>query len=81
MNKLSYCVDCKKIFNSATECAGCNSTNTKELRKNSPVNVVGSKLKGRVLRNNASNVTLLINDENNNQYVKDYEADSLRKIL
>jgi hypothetical protein len=80
MNKLFYCLNCKRIFAQEGECSYCSNTNIKGLVKNSPVNVIGSKLKGRVLKIDEK-VRLLIIDENNTKIIREYEAEKLRKVL
>lgn len=81
MCKLYYCLDCKRISEKEESCSYCSSQNIKELTKNAPVNVIGSKLKGRVLKVEEGKARLLISDETNNRYIKEYEADKLRKVL
>jgi hypothetical protein len=81
MCKLYYCLDCKRISGEAESCMYCNSLNIKELTKNAPVNIIGSKLKGRVLKVEEGKARLLIADENNSRYIKEYEADMLKKVL
>lgn len=81
MNKLYYCVDCKRVFKEETICEYCNGHNVKELVKNSPVNVIDSKLKGKVLKVEENGIKLLMRDEKNDKYIKEYEAIQIRKIL
>jgi hypothetical protein len=81
MSKLYYCLECKRISEKEEGCTYCGSHNLKELGKNAPVNVMGSKLKGRVLKVDEGRARLLIVDETNSKYIKEYEAEQLRKIL
>ena len=81
MEKLFYCTDCQRIFAPAVECAYCGSSNMKELTKNSPVNVIGSKLKGRVVGVQHSNARVLYVDEKKSRTIREYEAVKIRKIL
>jgi hypothetical protein len=81
MRKLWYCIQCRRVFVNEGECTYCKNTFTKELNKNSPVNVLGSKTKGRVLKVEDGRAKLLIIGESKEKYIKEYEADKLRKIL
>lgn len=81
MEKLWYCLQCRRVFKSEGECPYCKSIFTKELSKNSPVNVLGSKTKGKVLKIEDGRAKLLIISENKEKFIKEYEADKLRKIL
>lgn len=81
MSKLYYCSDCKRVFNNADKCEFCDSFYVKELKVGKSVNIIGSKQKGKVLKVKDENVTLILIDEFNNKYTKDYKAEELRKIL
>lgn len=81
MNKLYYCNECKRVVNSYENCNYCNGNLVYELANGAPVNVIGTKLKGKVLKINANMVKLLIKDEGNNRLIKEYEAEKLRKVL
>lgn len=81
MSTLSYCLQCRRVFKGEDGCPYCKSNSVKELSMDSPVNVLGSKLKGKVLKIEDGKARLLIRDENNGRYIKEYEADKLRKIL
>lgn len=81
MSKLYYCSDCKRVFNNADKCEFCGSFYVKELKVGKSVNVMGSKQKGKVLKVKGENITLILIDEMNNKYTKDYKAEELRKIL
>lgn len=81
MDKINYCLDCRGIFTSVDECSYCKSKSFKELKKDSPVNVIGSKLKGRVLQTKGNMVKILVMDESKNTAIKEYEYSKLRKVL
>lgn len=81
MDKLYYCKDCKRILKDSEKCEYCNSNNLKELTHGAPVNIIGSKLKGKVLKIKNDLVKLLIRDENNQTYIKEYGFDKLKKVL
>lgn len=70
-----------RVIKEETNCSYCNSQDVKELVVGAPVNVLGSKLKGKVLRINDGGARLLIRDETNNRFVKEYEAEHMKKIL
>jgi len=81
MDKLNYCVDCKRIFNHASVCSYCNSENVKELAQKAPVNVIGTKLKGRLFKVHSEKAQILIIDEKQSKSVKEFEASKLQKVL
>lgn len=81
MNKLYYCNECKRVIDSSENCNYCKSNLIDELANGAPVNVIGTKLKGRVLKIKDNSVRLLIKDEGNNRLIKEYEGQQLRKIL
>jgi hypothetical protein len=81
MNKLYYCSQCKRVINDEWKCSYCSGEEVKELAIGAPVNVIGSKLKGNVLKISGDNVSLVIRDESNNKFVREYSADKIRKIL
>lgn len=81
MLKLNYCVDCKRIFAAESICTYCKSENVRELKENSPVNVIGTKLKGRVIKSNQDMVQLLIPDEGKSRSIRQLGVDKIRKIL
>ncbi|QAT40705.1 hypothetical protein [Clostridium sp. JN-9] len=81
MDKLYFCTDCKRILKDSDQCEYCNSSSIKELNVGVPVNVIGTKLKGKVLKIKSGNVKLLIKDENKDTYIKEYEAEKLRKVI
>lgn len=81
MRKLYYCEECKRVLDDDKKCSFCNSQSVKELNIGAPVNVVGSKLKGKILKICESNVRLLIRDESNNKFIKEYEHNKLRKVI
>lgn len=80
MGKLYYCSDCKRVFKDE-HCQYCDESDVFELTEGAPVNIIGTKLKGKVLKIKDSSARLLIRDESNNKYIKEYEAEKLKKIL
>ncbi|MCX7749803.1 MAG: hypothetical protein N2645_23385 [Clostridia bacterium] len=81
MDNLFYCLDCRLLSASSGLCPHCNSEKLKELTRKAPVNVIGSKLKGRVLKIQMDSVNVLFVDENKNKYIKEFEFSKLRKVL
>lgn len=80
MNNLFYCNECKRIFD-GDKCAYCSNDSIKPLNLGAPVNVIGTKLKGKVLKITDDNVRLLIKDELKNKYIKEFKAEELRKLV
>ncbi|AUS96938.1 hypothetical protein CDQ84_02220 [Clostridium thermosuccinogenes] len=81
MDKLNYCLDCKRIFTQKETCEYCSSVNIRELAKNAPVNVIGSKLKGRVLNAKQGMVQVLFTEQGNTKTIREYEPSKIRKVL
>ena len=48
MGNISFCGDCRRINYYDGVCNYCQSENIYDLNKNAPVNVIGTKTKGRV---------------------------------
>ncbi|WP_040210765.1 hypothetical protein [Clostridium polynesiense] len=81
MHKLYYCADCKRVFGKEDKCEYCESSNVREMKKDSPVNILGTKQKGRVLKIEEDSARLLLINEAKERYVKDYKASDLKKVL
>lgn len=81
MGKLYYCTECKRVLTSNEKCQYCNGESLKELDYGTPVNIIGSKLKGKVLKIQENAVRLIVRDDSNNKFIKEYEAEKLRKVL
>lgn len=81
MDKLYYCKECKTILKNEIENTCCSGENLKELVIGTPVNVKGSKLKGNVFKIKDGMVTLVMRDDSNNKFMKEYEFEKLRKVL
>ncbi|GAA0123572.1 MAG: hypothetical protein KID00_12290 [Clostridium argentinense] len=81
MSKLYYCVDCKRLFDNPEKCQYCDGNFLKVITNGTPVNVIGSKQKGRVLKVSGDMVKLIVIDEANNKIIKEYKVDQLRKVL
>lgn len=81
MYKLYYCNKCKRVITNESCCDYCKAEEIKELMLKTPVNVIGTKVKGKILKINNEKATLIIRDEGNNKFLKEYGADQLRKVL
>jgi hypothetical protein len=81
MEKYQYCQDCKRIFSASSTCPFCQSANVNELNVKAPVNVLGTKVKGRVYKLSKEAIQVLIVDEQQNKSVKEFSASKLRKVL
>lgn len=81
MESYQYCQDCKRIFSATSTCPFCLSTNVNELNVKAPVNVLGTKVKGRVFKLSKEGIQVLIADEQQNKAIKEFSASKLRKVL
>ncbi|WZL73323.1 hypothetical protein QBE52_00880 [Clostridiaceae bacterium 35-E11] len=81
MKNLNYCVDCRRIANFDGTCTYCQSENIKQLPKKSPVNVMGTKIKGRVMNVKDEMADLLCMGVGSTKSIKQFEVEKLRKIL
>ncbi|MBM7615490.1 hypothetical protein [Alkaliphilus hydrothermalis] len=81
MENLFYCLDCRRIFDSVEECTYCKSGNFKKLLKMAPINVIGTKHKGNVLRVKDQTVSVLLVDLQKQRYIKEFKASEIQKII
>lgn len=81
MDKLFFCLDCKRIIECEEKCNYCNGENIEELEVGSPVSIIESKVKGKVLKIKNDTVRVLVAPTTKDKYIKDYSADKLRKVL
>jgi len=81
MSKLYYCLECKRVIKNPETCDYCKSKEVNELVVGAPVNVIGQKLKGKVLKIDNDIVRLLVRDQSNNKLVKEFEPSKLNKVL
>lgn len=81
MQKLNYCLDCQRVFILENVCEYCNSKNVKELKQGKSINIIGSKNKGSYLRYKEGKVSVIVNTEDKQKIIKEYDIDSIRKIL
>ena len=81
MSKLFYCKSCKRVISNEQCCEYCKSEEIKELVEGAPINVIGGKLKGKVLKITDQMVRVILLDASNNKLVKEYEASKLKKVI
>ena len=81
MQRLNYCLDCQRVFIVKEKCEYCNSSNVEELKRGKSVNIIGSKNKGRYLKYKEGKVSLIIYTEDKQKLIKEYDINSIRKIL
>lgn len=78
---LYYCSSCSRVFVEKENCPYCNEGNAIELKKNAPVNVIGTKLKGRIFKGLNEKALVVIKAEDKSKVMKEYPIKNLRKIL
>lgn len=79
---LSYCTSCYKVFNALTKtCPECNYSSLMPIKKNSPVNVIGTKIKGRIFKILEQTALLIVITESNEKIIKEYPINTLKKII
>lgn len=81
INKLFYCLSCKRVINNEQSCEYCKSEEINELLVGVPVNVIGDKLKGKVFKIKDGVVSIILKDASKNKLIKEYEASKLKKVL
>ncbi|PHV70827.1 hypothetical protein CS063_08660 [Sporanaerobium hydrogeniformans] len=80
MQRVYFCKECKRVFMKEDKC-GCEIENgVKEIKLGTPVNIIGTKLKGKVRRIKGDKLELLITSSPN-RYLKEFRMDEVRKIL
>lgn len=80
MNKLYFCNQCRKVFSKENSCVCQQEGCIKEMKIGTPVNIIGTKLKGKVykIKNDLLEVLII---SNKNKYIKEYKVEEVRKIL
>lgn len=81
MDRLYYCCECKRVINGEGTCNYCNSKEIKELVSRTSVNVIGTKIKGKIFNMKDGMVSLIVRDEANNKLLKEYTPEQLKKVL
>lgn len=80
MSKAYFCTACKKLFGHEDGCTCEGQGCIKEVKLGTPVNVVGTKLKGKVYRINDDKLQVVITS-NKNRDIREYSLEEVRKIL
>ncbi|MGL5616853.1 MAG: hypothetical protein ACRDD2_11590 [Sarcina sp.] len=78
---LNYCSKCSRVFKENDNCPYCSEGHGVILKKNAPVNVIGTKVKGNLFKVSDEKVFLLVKTENKEKILKEYSIDKIRKIL
>lgn len=80
MRKVYFCSTCKRIFSKENSCECQQGSCIKELKIGTPINVIGTKLKGKVykIKNDMLEVVII---SSKNRYLKEYRLEEVRKIL
>lgn len=81
MSKLFYCEKCKRVIENFNQCDYCKTSDIKELKVGTSVNILGTKQKGKVFKIDNDKVKLIVIDEAKNRLIKEYEAVQLKKVL
>ncbi|NMM64188.1 hypothetical protein HBE96_16300 [Clostridium sp. P21] len=81
MDRVYYCIDCKRVIANDKVCDYCKGEDLKQLTIKAPVNVIGTKIKGKVLKIKAGKVNILTRNEANEKVIKEYELEQLKKLL
>lgn len=80
---INYCLSCLRVFKleDHDSCPHCHSTFLRELKKDTPVNVMGTKIKGRVFKLLDDTALLIVITEHKEKLIKEYPINKLKKIL
>lgn len=81
MSKYFYCKDCLNIVSNPQKCEKCEMDNLKELKVGAPVNVIGTKTKGKVFQMKKDIIKLIIITESKERVIKEYKPEQLKKLL
>ncbi|MEF9959221.1 MAG: hypothetical protein RR448_04620 [Niameybacter sp.] len=80
MSKVYFCSECRRIFSEENTC-DCEKTNgLQEVKLGTPVNVIGTKLKGKVYKIKSDLLEVVITS-NKNRYIKQCKLEEVRKII
>ncbi|MGL5150569.1 MAG: hypothetical protein ACRC7N_08385 [Clostridium sp.] len=77
---LLYCGDCARVYSEGNNCPYCQGEGY-TLKKSAPVNIIGTKLKGKIINSKNDKVFVVIRTEDNSKVMKEYSPSSLRKIV
>ena len=76
-----YCGKCLRIISAEDLCKYCNSHEIYDLRVGTPVNVLGTKEKGKIFKMSGNKVKVIIKTESKEKIIREYDAERLRKII
>lgn len=80
MNKIYFCKVCRAVFTEGQECTCQEINGIQEVKKGTPMNIIGTKIKGKVIRIKENAVDLLVRKENN-KIIRTCKVGEVRKIL
>ncbi|QZY53910.1 hypothetical protein [Crassaminicella profunda] len=81
MAKLYYCTECRRVEKDSNKCGACNSERIKLLKVGAPVNVIGTKQKGKIFKIKEDGVDLLIINQAKEKTIKGYKHEEIQKIF
>ncbi|MCT4606835.1 MAG: hypothetical protein N4A64_12180 [Marinisporobacter sp.] len=81
MAKLYYCTKCRRIEKDPNKCGVCSSERIKLLKVGAPVNVIGTKQKGKVFKIKEDGVDLIIINQAKEKNIKGYKHEEIQKIV
>ncbi|WP_053984432.1 hypothetical protein [Niameybacter massiliensis] len=79
MKKVYFCNVCRKVFHEENACT-CEANDIKQVKLGTPVNVIGTKLKGKVYRIK-NDVLELVITSSKDRYIKPCKLEDVRKII
>lgn len=80
MGKAYFCTACKRVFSKDNGCTCEGEGCIKEMKLGTPVNVIGTKLKGKIYKIKNDGVEVLITSSPN-KHIKEYKLEEVRKVL
>lgn len=81
MAKLYYCTKCRRIAKDDVKCGFCSSERIKLLKVGDPVNVIGTKQKGKIFKIKDDEVKLIVINAANEKSIKGHKHNEIQKVL
>lgn len=81
MAKFYYCKECRRIEKDDKKCDFCSSEKVKPLKVGDPVNIIGTKQKGKVFKMKEDEVKLLIINAAKEKVIKGHKYEEIQKVL
>lgn len=81
MARYYYCFDCRKIGKSKNECGECKGRSLKELKEGAPINIIGTKQKGRIFKMKEESISILLKNEFNEESIREVSYTEVQKII